>query len=258
MELRLGTCGWSYADWKGTFYPAGTKDELACYATRFDAVEIDSTWYHIPSARTVDSWSRRTPEGFVFCPKLPGEITHEKLLEGTDELVSTFMSIISRLGAKLGPALVQLAPSFTAEEMPKLEGFLRGLPQGFRYVVEFRHRSWLAKPEARQLLRSLDIGLAMAHHPWYPQFREATTDFAYLRLLGRHGAFPDFSQVHEPRDDAIAEWAGVLKVLAAEVDRSYVFVNNQFEGHSPATLGRLRTALGQAPPAAGGERLPLL
>jgi uncharacterized protein YecE (DUF72 family) len=246
MELRIGTCGWSYADWKGTFYPAGTKDELAFYATRFDTVEIDSTWYHIPSARTVDGWHRRTPEGFVFCPKLPGEVTHEKLLEGTEGLVSGFMSVTSRLGEKLGPTLVQLHPSFTAEEMPKLEAFLHGLPQEFRYVVEFRHRSWLKEPEALDLLRELRMGLAMAHHPWYPRFQEATTDFAYLRLLGRHGAFPNFAQVHQPRDGALAEWAGVLKVLAAEVDRSYVFVNNQFEGHSPATVGRLRTALGEA------------
>jgi uncharacterized protein YecE (DUF72 family) len=240
MELRLGTCGWSYPDWKGIFYPAGTKDELAFYASRFNAVEIDSTWYRIPSARTVASWYRRTPDGFLFCPKLPGEITHERMLEGAKDVVAAFLDVIAGLREKLGPILVQLHPSFTAEEMPKLEAFLRGLPQEFRYVVEFRHRSWPKEPRALSLLRELRMGLAMAHHPWYPRFQEATTDFAYLRLLGRRGVFPDFSRVHQPRDDALREWAGVLLSMRSLVGRAYVFANNQFEGYSPSTIERLR------------------
>ena len=97
MELRAGTCGWSFKDWKGTFYPPGCGDELAHYATVFDAVEIDSTWYRSPSPRTVASWRRRTPEGFLFCPKMPGEIAHERLLQDTDQLVSAFIARISGL-----------------------------------------------------------------------------------------------------------------------------------------------------------------
>jgi uncharacterized protein YecE (DUF72 family) len=240
MEMRLGTCGWSFPDWKGVFYPTGTKDELAFYATRFDAVEIDSTWYRIPSARTVASWHRRTPDGFLFCPKLPGEITHERMLEGAEDLVAAFLDVIAGLQEKLGPILVQLHPSFHADQFPKLEAFLSELPQEFRYVVEFRHRSWVKVPEALALLRSLSVGLAMAHHPWYPRFQEATADFAYLRLLGRRGVFPDFSRVRQPRDDALREWAGVLLSMPSLVGRAYVFANNQFEGYSPSTIERLR------------------
>jgi uncharacterized protein YecE (DUF72 family) len=240
MEMRLGTCGWSFPDWKGVFYPAGTKDELAFYATRLDAVEIDSTWYRIPSARTVASWHRRTPEGFLFCPKLPGEITHERMLEGAADLTAAFLDVIAGLQEKLGPILVQLHPSFHADQFSKLEDFLSELPQEFRYVVEFRHRSWVKMPEALALLRSLSMGLAMAHHPWYPRFQEATTDFAYLRLLGRRGVFPDFSRVHQPRDDALGEWAGVLLSMRSLIGRAYVFANNQFEGYSPSTIERLR------------------
>jgi uncharacterized protein YecE (DUF72 family) len=246
MEVRLGTCGWSFADWKGTFYPPGTKDELAYYASHFDTVEIDSTYYRIPSARIVDGWRDRTPPGFLFCPKLPGEITHEKLLEGADEQVAAFTDVISRLGHKLGPILVQLHPSFAHDQLLKLEGCLSRLPAGFRYAVEFRHRSWVDQPDALQLLRSLNMGLAMAHHPWYARIREATTDFAYLRLLGRRDVFPDFGRVHRPQDDALREWAGFLKSLPSQVTRAFVFMNNQFEGHSPATIARLRTLLSQA------------
>jgi uncharacterized protein YecE (DUF72 family) len=243
METRLGTCGWSFPDWKGTFYPPGTRNELAYYAGRFDAVEINSTYYRTPSAKSVDAWRERTPPGFLFCPKLPGEITHEKLLEGAEEQVAAFTDVISRLGDKLGPILVQLHPSFGHDQRPKLEAFLSRLPAGFRYAVEFRHRSWADQPDALELLRSLNMGLAMAYHPWYARLREVTSDFAYLRLLGRRDVFPDFGRVHRPQDGVLSEWADFLKSLPAEAARAFVFVNNQFEGHSPATVGRLRTLL---------------
>ena len=239
-RLRLGTCGWSHPDWKGVFYPPGTKDELAYYASRFDAVEVDTTYYRLPSARMVSSWYRRTPEGFLFCPKLPGEITHERKLVDVGDLVAQFAEVISLLQAKLGPILVQLHPSFPADELPRLARFLRELPADFRYVVEFRHRSWLKAVDARDLLRELGVGIAMAHHPWYPRFQEVTTDFAYLRLLGRRNVFPNFAEVHRPQDDVLREWAEVLKAYLARVTRTLVFANNQFEGHSPSTIARLR------------------
>ena len=243
MDLRLGTCGWSFADWKGTFYSPGTKNELAYYASQFDAVEIDSTYYRIPSAKTVDGWRDRTPPGFLFCPKLPGEITHEKMLEDTGDLVAAFTDVISRLGEKLGPILVQLHPSFGHDQLPKLEAFLSRLPAGFRYAVELRHRSRVGQPDALALLRSLNMGLAMAHHPWYARIREVTADFAYLRLLGRRNVFLDSGRVHRPQDEALKEWAEFLGSLPSQLTRAFVFVNNQFEGHSPATVRRLRTLL---------------
>jgi uncharacterized protein YecE (DUF72 family) len=87
------------------------------------------------------------------------------------------------------------------------------------------------------------MGLAMAHHPWYARIRGATADFAYLRFLGRRGVFPDFGRVHKSQDGVLNEWAGFLRSLPAQVTRAFIFVNNQFEGHSPATVGRLRTVL---------------
>jgi uncharacterized protein YecE (DUF72 family) len=151
--------------------------------------------------------------------------------------------VISRLGDKLGPILVQLHPSFGHDQLPRLAAFLSRLPAGFRYVVEFRHRSWADQQDGLDLLRSLHMGLAMAHHPWYARIREVTADFAYLRLLGRRDLFPDFGRLHQTRDDALADWAQFLTAIASRVTRTYVFVNNQFEGHSPATIARLRRML---------------
>lgn len=238
MDYRMGTCGWSYADWKGNFYPQGIKDELAYYATRFNTVEIDSTFYRIPSTQTVDSWRRRVPDDFIFCPKLLGEITHERQLQQVDHLTAVFLSVIEHLEGKLGPIVVQLAPKFTTEQFPLLEDFLRTLPTDLRFTIEFRHRSWLTEPRAQELLMALNMGLVMAHHPWYPRFEVATTDFAYLRLLGRHGALPDATQTHRPQDDALQKWANTVKALSTS--HAFIFANNSFEGYSPATIERLR------------------
>jgi len=239
MQLRIGTCGWSFDAWRGPFYPAEDTDQLAFYATRFAAVEIDSTWYHMPSESTVKSWYARTPADFIFCPKLPGEITHEKLLRDCETPVARFTEVIAGLREKLGCVLVQLSPKFPAGEFPRLESFLRALPQTIRYAVEFRHKSWADHPEALELLKELKMAAAMADHPWYPRMEHVTCDFAYLRLLGRRDVFPDYSKVYLPRDPKIAEWAQMLRLLDDGVSRAYVFVNNQFEGHSPATVRKL-------------------
>jgi len=260
LRIRAGTCGWAFADWKGVLYPRGVQDELSHYASVFDTVEIDSTWYRIPSAKTVEGWRSKTPEGFVFCPKMPGEITHERLLVGVQEPLARFLEAIALLGDKLGPMVVQLSPQFTADGLDTLEQFLRSLPAEHRFAVEFRHRTWLAEPRALELLRELRMAVVMADHPWYPRIEQVTADFAYVRLLGRRGVFPDFSRIHRPRDDSLAHWADVLRSLPEGVRQAFVLVNNQFEGHSPRSVQRLLTLLdpGSAPrlpePGDGGWR----
>jgi uncharacterized protein YecE (DUF72 family) len=245
MDIRLGTCGWSFADWVGPFYPRGTKDQLSHYARHFDAVEVDSTWYRVPSERTVRSWHARTPEGFVFCPKLPGEITHENLLRDSDNLARGFLDRICLLEDKLGPVVVQLAPKFTSSDLPTLEAFLRSLPTEFRFAVEFRHRSWLRARDVLALLSSLSMAAVMADHPWYPRLDEVTTDIAYIRLLGKRNVFPDFSRIHRERDDALSQWAQLLRALRPVPGTAFAFINNQFEGHSPESVRRLRHLLEQ-------------
>ncbi len=244
MDTRIGTCGWSFKDWRGSFYPPGTKDELAYYATQFDAIEIDSTWYRVPEASVVDSWRRRVPEGFTFCPKMPGEITHDHLLVGADDVRDAFLSNISLLGDKLGPIVIQLSPKFKASEIYTLEGFLRELPSDFRYVVEFRNKSWMYTEDALGVLGALGMGVVIAHHPWYPRIERITTDIAYIRLLGKRDVFPDFSTTHRAKDKALDKWAELLLGLVLMPGDAYAFINNQFEGHSPESARKLKRALG--------------
>lgn len=260
LRIRAGTCGWAFADWKGVLYPEGVQDELSHYASVFDTVEIDSTWYRIPSAKTVEGWRSKTPAGFVFCPKLPGEITHQRLLLDGGQPLARFLDVIGLLGDKLGPMVVQLSPQFATDGFDTLQQFLRSLPAEHRFAVEFRHRTWLAEPRALELLRELRMAVVMADHPWYPRIEQSTTDFAYVRLLGKRGVFPDFSRIHKPRDEALAHWAEVLRSVSAEVDHAFVLVNNQFEGHSPRSVQRLLMLLDPASaprlsePGDGGPR----
>jgi uncharacterized protein YecE (DUF72 family) len=113
-SLRIGTQGWNYADWVGGFYPGGTKPAafLATYARAFDVVEVDSTFYAIPAAKTVRGWAERTPPGFTFTLKVPQQITHERRLVDADDLAAEFWDAARELGDKLGPVLLQMGPDF--------------------------------------------------------------------------------------------------------------------------------------------------
>lgn len=254
MEFRLGTCGWSFDDWKGPFYPAGCKDQLAYYAEQFDSVEIDSTWYHIPSRKVVESWYRRTPDAFRFSAKMPGEVTHERRFREAETVAAAFLSNIAGLEEKLAVILVQFSPRIQAGELTVVEDFLRGLPRDFDYAVEPRHKSWLQEPRLLELLRELDMAIVQADHAYYPFFDATTAGHAYVRLLGRHGAHPDVSRIHHRRDEDVRQWAERLTSLPDSIKRVFVYVNNQFEGHSPATVRKVRELLPGAwsPPSAQG------
>jgi uncharacterized protein YecE (DUF72 family) len=168
---------------------------------------------------------------------MPGEVTHERLLHDTEQLVSEFVASIGGLGDKLGPIVVQLAPKLHADAFPTLEAFLRGLPEGRRYAVEFRHRSWAADPRMLPMLRDLGMAVLTADHPWYPRIEEVTCDFVYVRLLGRRKVFPEFAQVRKDREGDLREWVGLIRSLERKVDRAFVFANNQFEGTARRQYG---------------------
>ena len=148
--IRLGCAGWSYKDWDGTFYPKGlpAAQQLGFYAREFDCVEIDSTFYAIPAVAMVNGWAAKTPEGFLFCPKFPRVVTHDKELHATDAEVGLYLERMCLLGEKLGPMLIQMAPSFRAAHFERTAEFLARLPRlrpdggRLEYAIEFRHRSW--------------------------------------------------------------------------------------------------------------------
>jgi uncharacterized protein YecE (DUF72 family) len=177
--LRIGTSSWSSADWRGPFYPEGADPGsfLAHYAGHFDTVECDATFYRIPSAKTVDGWRDRTPPGFLFAAKLPQEITHEKGLVDCEAPVREFLTVMERLGDKLGPILAQFAYVAKGKDAneyatgdsfrERIAPFLALWPKERTLVVEVRNATWIAPP-LLDLLRERGIPLAVSAYYTMP------------------------------------------------------------------------------------------
>jgi uncharacterized protein YecE (DUF72 family) len=245
MTIYLGTQGWSYKDWLGTFYPQGTKasEYLAHYSGIFEAVELDTTFYGIPSTSKVDTWRDSTPEGFQFTAKVPRSITHDRHLLESEEELGAFLQAMRRLGPKLGAILIQLPPDFSLDERRSLESFLELLPPDIRFAAEFRHRSWLEE-ETFDLLRERNIAWTMIDLPYMPITPRVTADFSYVRLLGDHRAISHLDTTQIDRSEDLKRWAEEIESVARRVERIYGFVNNHYSGHSPVDVHRLRRALG--------------
>ena len=238
--LYLGTSGWSYSDWEGTLYPAAlpSGSRLAEYVKRYATVEIDSTFYGIPRRSTVQNWREVVPEGFLFAAKFPQEVTHEKNLVGAGADAESFVRTMAELGDRLGPLLLQLPPSFAVEGMGVLEDFLKGLPEGFRYAVEVRHRSWLGS-DLPEMLRERGAALTLIDYPRMPRMDEATTDFSYIRWLGDRREFPaGHTHLKKDRDDDLLWWSELVGRFLQENRTVFAYANNHYQNHSPSTLGR--------------------
>ena len=238
--LYLGTSGWSYSDWEGTVYPEAlpSGSRLAEYAKRYATVEIDSTFYGTPRRSTVQNWREIAPDGFLFAAKFPQEVTHERTLVDAEPETEAFLRTMAELGDRLGPLLLQLPPSFTVEGMGVLEDFLKGLPEGFRYAVEVRHRSWLGS-DLPEMLRERGIALTLIDYPRMPPMEEATADFSYIRWLGDRREFPaGHTRLEKERDDDLGWWSALVGRFLEEGRIVFAYANNHYQNHSPSTLAR--------------------
>ena len=252
-KLRIGTSSFTAAGWRGTFYPQGMKqaDYLRHYATQFDTVEIDSTWYAPPTERTVLNWAAHTPDNFTISAKVPQVITHERCLEGCDLEMSSFLKVMERLGPKLGVLLFQF-PYFnrnlfaTPEPfLKRLEPFLKKLPAGFRYALEVRNKSFLVS-QLRQLLNAHEIAIALVDHPWMPSPKTwfktdpVTGPVAYVRLLGDRYEIEEktktWDKVIVDRSREIADWTTVCDRITQRGVDVFVYINNHYSGHAPASV----------------------
>lgn len=248
-SVRLGTQGWSYDDWKGTFYPPGSKqeDRLPFYASVFDTVELDTTFYHAPKGTIARSWARHTPEHFRFAAKVPRAVTHEGGLRGAAEPMAGFARAMEPLGDKLGPVLVQLPAEFRhdAETQRDLDTFLAACPDALRVAVEFRHASWHV-PEVEEVLRT--HGAAMAWTEWreLPRVSAITADFLYLRWLGDRREIARYDRVQIDREDSFADWQTALQRVFPQVREVFGYFNNHWAGHSPTSVNEMKRRLGLA------------
>lgn len=238
-DLYLGSQGWSYSSWTGPFYPPGLKpgEYLAEYAKHFISVELDTTFYAIPAPTLVDHWNRNTPDGFVFAAKFPKLITHDKRLEDCDREVAAFISVMSRLGGKLGPLVLQFDHQFKFERFESLTRFIEKLPAGRRYGVEVRHRGWLNE-EFFGYLAGKNVSLVLADYSYMPRLDRATADFVYLRWLGKRKDVPDdhYEKVIRDRAEDILHWSKVVKELLSKKLPVFGYFNNHYMGHSPESI----------------------
>lgn len=253
-EWFLGTMGFSYKSWVGPFYPdgLGSRHHLTYYAERFNALEIDSSFYGTPRASTVERWREITPPEFVFCPKMPRAITHEARLVDAAEPTAEFLARMRLLGDKLGPILIQFPPDFTMAEVGALIRFLPLLSPEMRFALEFRHRSW-EQPETAVLLEKHNLCLVAADYIHMTRQVVPTTDFLYLRFLGPHGRFPDKDREVLDRSADLQQWWEYLQTRLDGIRAVYAFFNDDYAGFAPATTNRFKTIAGLDP----GEIRPM-
>ncbi len=262
--IRIGASSWTAPGWQNVFYPPKTagRDQISFYATRYDTVEIDATFYAIPSRSTVIGWKNRTPAGFVFAAKVPQVITHEKLLENCASEIDQFCENISLLEEKLGPILFQFR-YFRKNEwqleqfVQRLEPVLDRVPSHIKCVVEVRNKTWL-NPGLIKPLRARNAALALIAHPYMPFASEyerrldelLTADFAYLRFLGdrakveeliakMHGEV-SFERTVLDRTNELSAWAHVVQKLQEKKISVYAYFNNHYSGYAPADIERFR------------------
>lgn len=231
MRIHVGTSGFSYKEWKGSFYPADLKpaDMLRYYGERFDAVEINNTFYRMPSPATLQPWGEQTGDGFSFALKAPQRITHQKRLAGIDEDVAYFFATAAHLGTKLGPVLFQLPP-YSKKDVGRLAALLQLVPPGRRVALEFRHESWFSD-DVFECLRASNAALCLADTDEEPLTAiRATANWGYLRLRRL-----------EYGEAALREWAG--RVRAQEWDDAFVFFKHEDEGKGPRFANAFRAQL---------------
>jgi uncharacterized protein YecE (DUF72 family) len=244
-EIRLGTQGWSYADWVGAFYPPESKptDYLRFYSQVFDTVELDTTFYSTPRAGLVRSWAENTPDNFLFTAKLPQVITHEKHLKDCEQELDGFVSTMRLLGPKLGALLIQCPPDFHAEELPALQAFLPLLPRDVSFAIELRHRSWL-RDDVYALLREYNVAWCVIDLYYMPRVPTITADFTYMRWLGDRRQITSFDRIQIDRSEQMAKWATTMQEMARNTGRILGFYNNHYAGHSPASVKQMKGLLG--------------
>ncbi len=232
MIISIGMSGYSYKEWKPNFYPADLKADrmLEFYAQRFETVEINNTFYRMPTEKVLMQWAAEVPPGFVFGLKAPRRITHMNRLRDCAESLEYFMRTASCLGERLGPTLFQLPPNFK-KDLPLLQEFLAMVPRRWVSAFEFRHPSWF-EDEVYETLRGHDVALCIVDDEDGATPVVATAGFGYLRLRRTDYA---------PGD--LEAWAG--KMRAEPWDRAFAFFKHEEDGgRGPHIAMDMKTVLG--------------
>ncbi len=232
MAVLIGTSGYNYPEWRGSFYPSSfpTSKMLPYYAERFSTVEINYTFYRMPNAKTIAGWDAETPTSFCFALKAPKRVTHDARLKNVDEPLRYFLDTARRLGPKLGPILFQLPPNFK-KDPERLGDLLVQLPPDLRYAFEFRHPSWLAD-DVYARLSGKNAALCIADTEKGTTPLVATADFGYFRLRDEGYAEADLSQ-----------WSLTVKRLGSRWRDTFIYFKHEESGVGPVLARQLGAVL---------------
>lgn len=225
-RLFVGTSGWHYDHWRGVFYPDSLPKSrwLAHYAAHFASVEINGSFYRLPSEKAVTEWRNATPENFRFAAKANRFITHMKKLSEVHDAMDVFMDRMALLGSRLGPLLFQLPPRWRVD-LERLESFLSLLPRGREWAFEFRDPSWHCE-EVYRLLRAHNAAFCVFDLAGFASPKRVTADFAYLRLHG-----PGAAYCGRYGESGLRPWAEWLS-KQSDIERCYAYFDNDQAGHA--------------------------
>jgi uncharacterized protein YecE (DUF72 family) len=235
----IGTSGWSYKSWEGPFYPAGLpkRSHFEFYATQFPTVEINLTFYRLPTLKMVQNWRDKTPAGFAYAIKGSRFITHMKKLLDTREALREFFRCLQPLHRSIAVVLWQLPP-FLNKDAARLDAFLKQLPKTYDHAVEFRNPSWLS-PDVFAVLRRHRAAHVSVSSCAMPMDLTVTADFLYVRFHGlESGAAHDYTK------EELAPWAAHVRDQVGRRKRAFVYFNNDVKARAPENARLFRDMLG--------------
>jgi uncharacterized protein YecE (DUF72 family) len=245
-RLHIGTSGWVYRHWRGPFYPdeVRQREQLAYYASRFESVEVNGTFYRLARAEVCRTWREQTPEGFLFACKGSRFLTHMKRLKDSEEGIARFYEPLAELQDKLGPVVFQLPERFRPDP-PRLAAFLDGQPKRQRIAFEFRNADWF-RDDVLRVLKERDVALCLYDFAGRQSPLEVTAGFVYVRLHGPGGAYQGSYD-----DGALLRWARRLRAWQKSGLDAYCYFDNDAHAHAPRNAGTLRAMLARRPRARG-------
>jgi Uncharacterized conserved protein len=235
-KIHIGTSGWHYKHWKGTFYPPDIKDsqQFEAYIKYFLSVELNNSFYMLPSAKTFENWRKITPKNFVFAVKASRFITHMKKLMVDIGSISKFFSHASKLEEKLGVVLFQLPPRWQINT-ERIRNFISALPSGYRYTFEFRDHSWY-NDEVYDILRNNNCAFCIYELQYHISPLVVTADFVYVRLHG-----PGNKYQGSYNEKILKEWAMQSKDWQKQGKDVFIYFDNDQEGYAAFNAVRLKT-----------------
>jgi uncharacterized protein YecE (DUF72 family) len=233
VNIWVGTSGYNYPEWKGSFYPEKmpSTQMLPFYAERFSTVEINNTFYRMPNEKLVEGWNQATPESFKLTLKAPKRITHDARLKDCAEAVHRFLQVAETLGPKLGVLLFQLPP-FLKKDLALLDAFLETLPPEVHAAFEFRHSSWL-DADVYEHLKARNLALCVADSDKSSTPVEMTANYAYFRLR---------DEGYTPED--LLRWAQIIRDKTSNCTDVYVYFKHEEAGKGPQFARQLLDNLG--------------